>query len=179
MKLLREVVKEILNESIEFHEVDSPLVYNRASNVKRLALCDTSVEDRHLRTDGKPQRDTYFNDQDEWEYYGRSGRRLKKPRKAGIIPGVADACVIGFLDYHKEYEKSGGGTSWYIDYMKTRGDKGGEGTASKLVDEFFSSVAADGDTVHFGKMMNPKIGHLKDKMAKKYPGMDVMGAVNY
>jgi len=177
--LIRDFVKTLLSEAIEFHELDSPLSYNRASNVKRLALCDTSVKDRHLTPSGEPQRDTYFNDQQDWEYYGRSGRRLKKPRPAGIIPGVSDACVIGFLDYHKEYEKSDGGTSWYIDYMKTRGDKGGEGTASKLVDEFFTRVASSGDTVHFGKMMNPKIGHLKDKMAKKYPDMTVMGAVNY
>ena len=176
---LRNFIRKTLSESIEFHELDSPLTYNRASNVKRLALCDTSVEDRHLAPSGKPQRDTYFNDQQEWTYYGRSGRRLKKPKPAGIIPGVSDACVIGFLDYHKEYEKSDGGTSWYIDYMKTRGDKGGTGTASKLVDEFFARIASSGDTVHFGKMMNPKIGHLKDKMAKKYPDMTVMGAVNY
>tara|TARA_B100000674_G_C37979106_1_gene981014 strand:+ start:6609 stop:8648 length:2040 start_codon:yes stop_codon:yes gene_type:complete len=177
--VLRKLIRKTLTETIEFHELDSPLSYNRASNVKRLALCDTSVKDRHLTPSGKPQRDTYFNDQQDWEYYGRSGRRLKKPRPAGIIPGVADACVIGFLDYHKEYEKSDGGTSWYIDYMKTRGDKGGTGTASKLVDEFFTRVASSGDTVNFGKMMNPKIGHLKDKMAKKYPDMEVIGNKYY
>lgn len=178
--LIRMIIREsLLIEGIEFHEVDSPLRYNRAGNVKRLALCDTAVEARHLRPDGNPQRDTYFNDQDEWTSYGNSGRRLKKPRKTGIIPGVADACVIGFLDYHKDYDKSDGSTAWYIDYMKTRGDKGGQGTASKLVDEFFSRVASDGDTVHFGKMMAPAIGHLKDKMEKQYPDMDVIGAVNY
>ena len=171
--------REILSEAIEFHELDSPLTYYRAGNVKRLALCDTSVKDRHLRPDGKPQSDAYFNEKQEWEYYGTSGRRLKKPRKGQMVPGVSDACVIGFLDYHKEYEKSGGGTSWYIDYMKTRGDKGGEGTASRLIDEFFTRVASPGDTVHFGKMMSPKIGHLKDKMAKAHPDIDVMGAVNY
>ena len=63
--------------------------------------------------------------------------------------------------------------------MKTRGDKGGTGTASKLVDEFFTRVASSGDTVNFGKMMNPKIGHLKDKMAKKYPDMEVIGNKYY
>ena len=179
MESLRKFIKEVLSESIEFHELDSPLTYHRASNVKRLALCDTSVKDRHLRPDGTPQRDAYFNDYQEWEYYGRSGRRLKKPRKGQMVPGVSDVCVIGFLDYHKEYEKSDGGTSWYIDYMKTRGDKGGQGTASKLVDEFFTRIASDGDTVHFGKMMSPSIGHLKDKMAKQYPSMEVIGARNY
>ena len=63
--------------------------------------------------------------------------------------------------------------------MKTRGDKGGQGTASKLVDEFFTRIASAGDTVHFGKMMRQEIGHLKDKMAKKYPDMEVIGAKYY
>ena len=173
--LLRKFIKEsLLYESIEFRELDSPLIYNRASNVKRLALCDTSVEDRNLRPDGKPQRDTYFNEFQEWEYYGRSGRRLKKPKPGPMIPGVSDACIIGFLDFHKY-----GDDGWYIDYMKTRGDKGGQGTASKLVDEFFKRYAEPGILIHFGKMMNPKIGHLKDKMVKEYPDTKVIGAKNY
>ena len=174
MSLLREFINEVLNEGVEFRELDSPLVYNRARNVKRLALCDTSVEDRHLRPDGKPQRDAYFNEYQEWEHYGVSGRRLKKPRKGPMIPGVSDACIIGFLDFHKY-----GDDGWYIDYMKTRGDKGGQGTASKLVDEFFKRYAEPGILIHFGKMMNPKIGHLKDKMDKEYPDTKVIGAKNY
>ena len=174
MKTLRKYIREVLTEGVEFRELDSPLTYNRASGVKRLALCDTSVEAPHARPDGKPARDAYFNPEQEWERYGRSGRRLKKPRKGQMIPGVSDACVIGFLDYHKY-----GDNGWYIDYMKTRGDKGGQGTASKLVDEFFKRYAKPGGMVHFGKMMRQEIGHLKDKMAEKYPDVNVIGAVNF
>ena len=46
-------------------------------------------------------QNAYFNEYQEWEMYGVSGRRLKKPRKGQMVPGVSDACVIGFLDFHK------------------------------------------------------------------------------
>ena len=177
--LIKAFIKNVISENIEFRELDSPLTYSRSRNVKRLALCDTSVKDPNLRPDGTAQRDPYFNEYQEWERYGVSGRRLKKPRKGQLVPGVSDACVIGFLDYHKEGTTSDGNDMWYIDYMKTRGDKGGQGTASNLVDEFFTRIAKSGDHVHFGKMMRKEIGHLKDKMAKRYPDMHVIGAVNF
>jgi len=179
MNLLREYIQETLREGVEFRTLDSPLTYNRARNVKRIALCDTSVEEPHMGPTGKPQRDAYFNQRQEMEYYGTSGRRLKKPRKGKLVPGVSDACVIGFLDYHSKGESGGGAEMWYIDYMKTRGDKGGQGTASKLIDEFYNTVAKPGDHVHFGKMMRKEIGHLKDKMVDKYPEINTIGAVNF
>lgn len=174
MKALREYIREILAEGVEFREVDSPLSYNRGGHVKRLALCDTSI--------GVPNsgRDFGFNDEQEWDHYGRSGRRLKKARKGRFNPGVSDVCIIGFLDYHSQGKTSDGNNEyWYIDYMKTRGDKGGQGTASKLVDEFFKRYVQPGDRVHFGKMMRKEIGHLKDKMAEKYSDVSVIGAVNF
>ena len=179
MSLLREYIKEILNESIEFRTLDSPLKYSRASDIKRIALCDTSVKEPHMGPTGKPKIDAYFNQRQEMEYYGASGRRLKKPRKGQLVPGVSDACVIGFLDYHKEGVSSGGSDMWYIDYMKTRGDKGGQGIASMLIDEFYNTVAKPGDNVSFGKMMRKEIGHLKDKMVDKYPEVSTRGAVNF
>ena len=171
--ILRECIREILGEGVEFRTLDSPLTYNRAGNVKRIALCDTSVEEPN------PSRDAYFNEYQEMERYGVSGRRLKKPRKGQLVPGVSDACVIGFLDYHQQAKTSDGNDMWYIDYMKTRGDKGGQGTASKLIDEFYNTVAKSGDHVHFGKMMRKEIGHLKDKMVDKYPEVSTIGAVNF
>jgi hypothetical protein len=171
---LRKYIREVLTEGVEFRELDSPLTYNRASGIKRLALCDTSVEDP------ASGRDAYFNPEQEWERYGKSGRRLKKPRKGQMVPGVSDVCVIGFLDYHSQGKTSDGKEMWYIDYMKTRGDKGGQKVASRLMDEFFSRYASEpGSYVHFGKMMRQEIGHLKDKMAKKYPDSTVIGAVNF
>lgn len=177
--ILRACIRELLVESVEFRTLDSPLTYNRAGNVKRIALCDTSVEEPNMGPTGKPKRDAYFNEYQEMESYGVSGRRLKKPRKGQMVPGVSDACVIGFLDYHSQGKSDDGNTMWYIDYMKTRGDKGGQGTASKLIDEFYSSVAKPGDHVHFGKMMRKEIGHLKDKMVKQYPEINTIGAVNF
>jgi len=175
---VRNFINQVLNEGIEFRELDSPLRYSRASGVKRLALCDTSIEEPNMSPSGKPMRDSYFNEYQEWEYYGRGksrNRRLKKPRKGQLVPGVSDVCVIGFLDFH-EY----GDNAWYIDYMKTRGDKEGQKVASRLIDEFFKRYASEpGSYVHFGKMMREEIGHLKDKMAKKYPDSTVIGAVNF
>ena len=173
MNILREYIREMLAEGVEFREVDSPLSYNRGGHVKRLALCDTSV------TDPPHESDYYFADVQEWERRGKTGRPLKKPRKGQLVPGVDDDCVIGFLDYHSQGLADDGAPMWYIDYMKTRGDKGGQGTASKLIDEFYNTVAQPGDNVHFGKMMRKEIGHLKDKMADKYPEINTIGAVNF
>ena len=65
---------------------------------------------------------------------------------------------------------------WYIDYMKTRGDSQGSGVASKLMDQFYETIAQPGDHVNFGKMMRKEVGHLKDKMAEKYPDINTKGA---
>ena len=173
MKLLREYIKELLNESTEFHELDSPLKYSKATNVKRLAYCDASV------TEPPSQRDDYFLEYQEMIRYGSSGKRLKNPRKGELIPGVSNVCIIGFLDYHSQGKNRDGNEMWYIDYMKTRSDTQGQGVASKLVDEFFSRYAVPGSHVHFGKMMRKEIGHLKDKMKEKYPDVTVIGARNY
>ena len=54
MNLLREYIQETLYEGTEFRTLDSPLTYARASNIKRIALCDTSV------TEPNPSRDSYF-----------------------------------------------------------------------------------------------------------------------
>lgn len=171
---VKKFISEVLKEGIEFRELKSPLRYNRAINVKRLALCDTSVQEPNLAPSGRPAGDMYFNEKPEFEYWGRNGRRLKKPREVGVTPGVSDVCVIGFLDFH-EYGEDG----WYIDYMKTRGDKMNQGVASQLMDEFFKRYAKPGGMIHFGKMMRQEIGHLKDKMAKKYPDVNVIGAKNW
>ena len=173
MKILRDYIKEILNESVTFHELDSPLDYNRSRNVKRLAYCDSSV------TEPPSTRDAYFKEYQEMEFRGKSGRRLKKPRPGKIIPGVSTVCISGFLDYHDYGKTSDGKQMWYIDYMKTRGDSQGQGVASKLLDEFFERYAEPGGMVHFGKMMRKEIGHLKDKMAEKYPDVTVIGAKNF
>jgi len=172
MSLLREYISGLLLETAEFHELDSPLKYSRSGNVKRLAYCDVTVTE-------PSKDDRYFDEIQEWERYGTRGQRLKKPRKGEIIPGVSNICIIGFLDYHSQGKTSGGKEMWYIDYVKSRGDSSGQGVASKLVDEFFDRHVEPGSHVHFGKIMRKEIGHLKEKMAKKYPDVTVIGARNY
>lgn len=172
---LRRFVRDVLNETVEFREVDSPLTYHRAGNIKRLALCDSSV------TEGPRRHDTYFAEIERWRRRTKSGRRrLKKPVLDEVIPGVSDNCIIGFLDYHSMGQTSEGKPMYYIDYMKTRRDFGGQKVASRLIDEFFSRYASEpGSYVTFGKMMRKEIGHLKNKMAEKYPENTVVGGVNY
>jgi ribosomal protein S18 acetylase RimI-like enzyme len=174
--LLREYIKELITEGVSFHELDSPLSYPRAyrDNVKRLAYCDSSV------TEPPKHHDAYFVDYQKMIRFGKRGQRLKKPRKGEFIPGVSNVCIIGFLDYHADGKTSDGKQIWYIDYIKTRSDSRGKGVASKLIDEFFSRhVDPDGGIVQFGRMMREEIGHLKDKMAEKYPNVTITGAVYY
>ena len=162
MSLLRKYVRELLSEGIEFRTLDSPLTYSRASNVKRIAYCDSGV------TELPGKHDTYFDEIEKWRKRTSRGKLLKKPKLEEIIPGVSDACIIGFLDYHLQRETLDGKNSmWYIDYMKNRSDSRGQGTASKLIEYFYENVASPGDHVHFGKMMRQEIGHLKDKMEKQ------------
>jgi GNAT superfamily N-acetyltransferase len=172
MNLLRKYIRELLNEGVEFRQVDSPLEYGRSSNVKRIALCDSSV------TEPAGKHDSYFAEIEKWRKYttGRTRRKLKKPVLDEIIPGVSDVCIVGFLDYHSEGKVESGATFWYIDYMKTRGDKRGQGSARQLVEKFYETVVKDGDYVNFGKMMQPQIGHLKDDMEEKYPEIKTKGA---
>ena len=167
---LRSYVRQILNEGVEFREVDSPLEYNRSSNVKRIALCDSSV------SEPPNKHDSYFAEIERWRKYTKGGRKLKKPVLDEIIPGVSDVCIIGFLDYHQEAKLEGGVTFWYIDYMKTRGDKRGQGSARQLIEKFYTTIPKPGDYVNFGKMMQPQIGHLKDDMEEKYPEIKTKGA---
>ena len=138
--------------------------------MKRIALCDSSV------SEPAGKNDSYFAEIEKWRRSTKGGRRLKKPVLDEIIPGVSDICIIGFLDYHTEGTVSGDTTFWYIDYMKTRGDSRGSGVASKLIDEFYKTIPRPGDYVNFGKMMQKEIGHLKDKMEKKYPEIKTKGA---
>ena len=174
MNLLRKYIRELISEGIEFRELKSPLTYHRASNVQRLALCDTSVSeppDRH---------DRYFAEWENWRKFSKTGKRLKKPVLDEIIPGVSDVCIVGFLDYHSQGKATSSGKEmWYIDYIKTRGGHQGQGFASQLVDEFFRRHADTASHIHFGKMMRKEIGHLMRKKKEEYPGIIVIGATNY
>ncbi len=61
MKKLLTEWRKFLNESQEFVEMDSPLTYNRASNVKRLALRDPSIEPPYRGDFGFADQYSYRN----------------------------------------------------------------------------------------------------------------------
>ena len=180
MKHLREYIRQTLNENVEFRLVDSPLKYNRSSKVKRIAYCDTSV------TEPEEGGSRYFKEKEVWRKYskGRSRKKLKKPVLDEIIPGVSDVCIVGFLDYHKDWDASEGWLSyphngWYIDYINTRGDLRDQKIARKLIEYFYENIVSEGDAVDWGKMMHPAIGHLKNEMVEKYPDVKTRGSRYY
>lgn len=173
MKNVRKTIRSLLKEASEFRELDSPLTYTKFNDVKRIAYCDSNI------TEFPSGSSTYFKRQEKWARYGSSGKRLKKRKLDKIIPGVSDVCITGFLDYHENYKLQSGGTSWYIDYINVRDDTRGQGTASKLLEQFYETIVQPGDEVSFGKMMRKEIGYLKDKMVKKYPDVASIGARNY
>ena len=127
-------------------------------------------------TEPADKNDFYFAEIERWRKHTKGGRRLKKPVLDEIIPGVSDVCIIGFLDYHQVAKLEGGTTFWYIDYMKTRGDMRGRGLATQLIEKFYETVPQPSDYVDFGQMMQPQVGHLKNKMAEKYPEIKTKGA---
>jgi len=165
--------------SLTFRDEDSPLHYPRAGKILRLSLCDSDFvqpvypEDYRVeKRRGQPRLDTYFVEEEEWRYRSdrRPYKRLKKPVLENVIPGVSDPCIVAFLDYHSmdgsNVQDKGG--SWYLDYIRTRGGQQGKGHATMLIKEFFRRHPK-ANTIMWGKMMQPQIGHLRDKMQQKYP----------
>ena len=171
MKLLMENWRKFLTESQDYVEMDSPLVYHRAGNVKRIALRDSSVEEPPGRGE--------FGFADQYSYRNpRTGRTTKKKHLES--PGAGDDTIIGFLDYHTKGITRDGNPYWYIDYMKTRGDFEKQGVATRLVDEFIQRHAPDpGSVVHFGKIMNPWMYGIMEKMKEKYPEHTIIGGKNF
>ena len=162
---LQESINRVLSESYEFRDAGpSPLTYARASNVQRLALCDPSV------TNPPAKGDTYFAHIERWRRFSKRGKRLKRPVLDEVIPGVDDNCIVGFLDYHPY-----GPDGWYIDYVSTRRDQRGRGYARALVEKFYEQHS-DAKLVHWGKMMQPSIGHLLSSMQEKYPDINSIGS---
>lgn len=129
----------------------SPLVYHRSGDVRRLAVVDPAAPP-------PPKGDFYFADVPRNIYTGKNGRRLKKPR-IEVTPGAALG-TVAFLDYH-EY-----GSGIYVDYMKTRQDYRGRGLVRQLVDELLR-VHPNITFLHFGRMTHSTIGKIYDELVKR------------
>jgi hypothetical protein len=68
----------------------------------------------------------------------------------------------------------------YIDYMKTRREHKEQGVATKLLEEFISRFAPEpGSVIHFGKIQNPDMYSIYEKIKEKYPEHQIMGAKNF
>ena len=168
MKKLLTEWRKFLKESQEFVEMDSPLTYHRASNVKRLALRDPSIEPPYRGDFGFADQYTYRNP--------RTGRMTKK-RHLGA-PGAGDD-IIGFLDFHDMGETSTGKSYFYIDYMKTRREYKEQGVATRLLEEFIRRYAPEPSIINFGKIQNPEMYSIYEKIKEKYPEHNISGGKNF
>ncbi len=168
MKKLLTEWRQFLKESQEFVEMDSPLAYNRASNVKRLALRDPSIEPPYRGDFGFADQYSYRNP--------RTGRMTKKRHLEA--PGAGDD-IVGFLDFHDMGETSTGKSYFYIDYMKTRREHKEQGIATKLLDEFIRRYAPEPSIINFGKIQNPGMYSIYEKIKEKYPEHNISGGKNF
>ena len=169
MKKLLTEWRKFLKEAQEFVEMPSPLTYSRASNIQRLALRDDTIEPPYRGDFGFADQYSYRNP--------RTGRMTKKRHLEA--PGAGDD-IIGFLDFHSMGSDSEGKPYMYIDYMKTRREHKEQGIATRLIEEFISRYAAEpGSTIHFGKIQNPGMYSIYEKIKEKYPEHNIMGAKNF
>ena len=168
MKKLLTEWRKFLNESQEFVEMDSPLTYHRASNVKRLALRDPSIEPPYRGDFGFADQYSYRNP--------RTGRMTKKRHLEA--PGAGDD-IIGFLDFHDMGETSTGKSYFYIDYMKTRREHKEQGVATRLLEEFIRRYAPEPSIINFGKIQNPEMYSIYEKIKEKYPEHNISGGKNF
>ena len=168
MKKLLTEWRQFLKESQEFVEMDSPLTYHRASNVKRLALRDPSIEPPYRGDFGFADQYTYRNP--------RTGRMTKKRHLEA--PGAGDD-IIGFLDFHDMGETSTGKPYFYIDYMKTRREYKEQGIATRLLEEFIRRYAPEPSIINFGKIQNPEMYSIYEKIKQKYPEHNISGGKNF
>jgi|APSaa5957512535_1039671.scaffolds.fasta_scaffold33282_2 hypothetical protein len=130
------------------HVGPSPLKYTRGGRIERIVLRDSDAPPPH-------KHDTYFAEKTKLNWYGVSGRRLKKGRPE-TIPG-SGPMDVGFLDYHMM-----SATQVYVDYVKTRRDYTRMGVMSKLLDALFA-VNPAATLFHFGKVMSPHVWRYMDK----------------
>ncbi len=168
MKKLLTEWRQFLKESQEFVEMDSPLTYNRASNVKRLALRDPSIEPPYRGDFGFADQYSYRNP--------RTGRMTKKRHLEA--PGAGDD-IVGFLDFHDMGETSTGKSYFYIDYMKTRREHKEQGIATRLLEEFIRRYAPEPSIINFGKIQNPGMYSIYEKIKEKYPEHNISGGKNF
>lgn len=166
---VREIVESVLSEAAELVDVGkSPLEYQGYTHTKyRLALIDKTVPE------AKPNH-MFYTDYTRMRRYSKRGGRLKKPVVDEFVEG-GPPHMVAFQDWEYYGDKK----AIYLNYVHVRHDMRGRGYAKKLIQGLID-MHPDLELLHFGKMMQPEIGHIKDVLEKKYEGqITIIGTVNY
>lgn len=142
---------------LKIMEYPSPLKYDAASGVQRIALVDPSV--------GDPKKfDTYFAGKQR-----TLSKTTRKPLKKPVqeIEPAGDG-VVAFLDW----TFWGGEDGVYIHYINTRSDHRGKRHAQRLLDHLYEKHKGV-TIIHWGKVMNAVAWMLlqqyQDLEAEGYP----------
>jgi hypothetical protein len=151
-------------EQFQIEHTTSPLAYPEALGpVQRVVI-------RHPEaTTGVEKPENYMDDTQTIINRSKTGKQLKNP-KVEKTPG-AGSNSAGFVDYEKH------GDAIHIHYMRTRNHLQGSGIAQKALETMISSNKPS--SINFGKMMEPEVGHIKQKIEKNHPDIDVRGKVWY
>jgi len=161
------VVAGITPDDEFVHQGPSPLDYRESSALHpdRLAIVNSAAGEH-------PKGDAYFAETSRKVFRNPdTGRRLKNPRTI-VTPG-AEPGTVAFVDYTRPTPDS-----VYVNYMKTRSDRRGEGLGTALAENLIARHP-DAKIIHFGKMMHPAMGHIKEEMARRYPDRTILGHVRY
>lgn len=144
---------------MRFEWTRSPLSY-RGGPAKRLALIDPAASP-------PGERDTYFAETKR-ELRKKNRQRYENPRYE-VTPG-AEPGTIAFLDFHEnQYD---GKPSLYLDYVKTRNDRTGQGHARLLFEEILKKYGRDAE-YDFGDIMHPAVYKMYRQWQNR--GLNVRG----
>jgi hypothetical protein len=143
------------NPPFHFLDEESPLEYRKWYNVERLSVVDPNAGPA-------PKGDTYFAPTERKNWYGKTGRRLKRP-KIEKTPGASEN-VVGFIDYNINRQNNG------IEFAYTKIRKDFRGVyainiLSLLIDELYKRYA-DAPYIYWGKIMHPAIWKLYQRQRK-------------
>ena len=154
---------------LETRTGDSPLEYPASNDVRRFALFSRDLVDVPFEAN-----DTYFSETRTTRRTGPTGRPLKKPR-VHVTPGAPPG-TVAFLDWHPIDSDA-----IYIDYMKVRRDRRGEGLGRRLVADFYASVVEPGHAryVDWGKVMSEAAWKVYEEARRRYPNVHHHGKVYF
>ena len=133
--------------------------YLDGEGATRLQLVDSSA------SPALPKHRHFFH-HERVTKFGKSGRKLKKPKLRLFDPG-ADPGVVGYVDYR-------GRDDVYIELVIVRDDYRGKGVAAKLMDKLYSLPGLE--RVRAGRVLNPTAWKMLKAAEKRHPKIHTMGS---